>query len=1350
MARSGAMGTAPVLLMLTSAVLLCYALLSFLALPRLLDLQPGCRMAYMRPSYVSHNEALRMHSRSSSPVMHKYSLLEYREAGVKHGIGRRSAMPALFIPGNAGSYGQVRSLASSGAYQYYRLNVPVSGPGRDDPNVEWVDAPGPIDWYALDFNEDFSAFHGQTLRDQAFFVNEAIHYLRSLYPGMDDQMLRGEEKNTTVVLVGHSMGGVVARLTQRLPNYVPRSVDTIVTLSTPHAFPPVPFDRSVERVYNMVNDKWTLPEEEPLLLSVAGGVLDTQLSSDASSLSLAHIQAPVARLSTFTTALAMLWSSVDHLAVVWCDQLRYKIARGLLLDYKFFGKESEHRALPLVRIERREMWRKLLGVSNDAATPEERHMEAQAAQQGPLRLRDLSPSMGRDTEGQEGVLMHQPGAELHAVLTSPGPRATHDWHVQPDETVSFELLTNLCVGASANRGAPVQQDIELVTQVCFRSILPSNPTQLKKAYCQVVLPNAYETLPASPPPHDPSIEAGPFPNASLLYEVPSTSIKRLHFSADYLRENHVTFIRLERNLNAATYSGDNTLHRQTLLTSGWVDEEAIPLRGVPWLGRRSWDLPGTDVTKLLSFLASDGHGPRWQWLWPDVDSSLVVYDLELEPAPCALRFNYTMAPRTAPMLRVTNRATSDARTYPSLDVMSTVRVPVALHGSAPFMPRAQRPQRGTLLELWVPDDFRGTVFTSTYGRTCPLPYRRVQLRVNWRGSAALLVLRYRFALLVWPVAVLAVAHALFFTGAHAMPIDALCALTTRRTLGMLLGAPLFLQGAVRVAEALHLPGRWYALGIGTTDARFALLGPVLMLVAYGMTLVVALLTELGLHLAYVGLARFAPRWVSSWAARPALPETSLPSRSEMMQWATQRRTLLSAGLLVSCWVLLPYQVLIVACFLVHCTTLLGSYIACQEAERQPRRVEEWEVNVPPHETQQVRTIRALQTRYAQHSWLHLFLAWMLPLHLPALVVWVRNVNIGVRMGLSRTQHSIGASVGVLAIVYLYASSKVYERPKSERYTRVTRAMYFALFLASLVYGIRFAYVQYEVFQVVLVWEVAHRLYALHTRPAPVQATQEEREIFVLEPMHLALPPALQNAGVAPNEHASAPVRTTSDECASVPASVASDASHERKPVDDAERRTLQEQLEQTLETYLATLEAYMDARARAASALSAGFVQLSRAKFVLGGAFGQRVSQDAYDARMKASVRWVEDRLQRADPAAAPAQLIDTADVKDERTSGLRRRTASKDAPSQTAENDAEKSEDHPAPHGFDALYQFSGLPPPALRASQQHFRDALAALLDARAAPKYNTDDQAVLPLQHRLQALEAQIAEYRKALRT
>ncbi|WFC95224.1 GPI inositol deacylase [Malassezia brasiliensis] len=1332
MARSGAMGTAPVVLVLTSAVLLCYALLSFLALPRQLNLQPGCRMAYMRPSYVSHNAALRMHSRSSSPVMHKYSLLEYREGGVKHGTGRHSAMPALFIPGNAGSYGQVRSLASSGANQYYRSNVPASGPGRDDPNEEWKDARGPIDWYTLDFNEDFSAFHGQTLHDQAFFVNEAIHYLRSLYPGQDDQMLRGEEKNVTVALVGHSMGGIVARLTQHLPNYVPRSVDTIVTLSTPHAYPPVPFDRSVERVYNIVNSKWTLPEEEPLLLSIAGGVLDTQLSSDASSLSLADIQAPVARLSTFTTSLAMLWSSVDHLAVVWCDQLRYKIARGLLLDYWFFGKESEHRAEPLVRIERREMWRKLLGMSNDAASPGERHMEAQVAQQGPMRLRDLSPPMGRDTEGKEGVLMHQPGAELHAVFTSPGPRATHDWHVQPDETLSFELLTNLCVGTSANRGAPVKQEIELVTQVCFRSILPSNPTQLKKAYCQVMLPNAYETLPASPPPHDPSIDSGPFPNASLLYEVPSTSIKRLHLSADYLRENHVTFIRLERSLNAAMYSGDHTLHRQTLLTSGWVDEEAIPLRGVPWLGRRTWELPGTDVTKLLSFFTPDGHGPRWQWFWPDVDSSLVAYDLELEPAPCALRFNYTMAPRTAPMLRVTNRATNDARIYPSLDVSSTVRMPVALHGSAPFMPRAPRPQRGTLLELWVPDDFRGTVFTSTYGRSCPLPYGRVQLRVNWRNSAALLVLRYRFALLIWPVAVLAAAHALFFTGAHPMPIDALCALTTRRTFGMLLGAPLLLQVVARVAEALHLPGLWYAAGIGTTDARFALLGPMLMLIAYGMTLIVALLTELSLHLAYVGLARFIPRRVSSWAASSAPAETSLPSRTEMMQWATQRRTLLSAALLVSCWVLLPYQVLILACFLVHCTTLLSSYIACQEAENQPRSIEEWEARVAPHETQQVRTIRALQTRYAQHSWLHLFLVWMLPLHLPALVVWVRNVNIGVRMGLSRTQHSIAASLAVLAIVYLYANAKVYERPQNERYTRVTRGMYLALFLASLVYGIRFAYIQYEVFQVVLAWEVAHRLYALHTRPAPVPATQEEREIFVLEPMHLALPRALQEAGSVPNqqEHVSTSSTLT--------------------PMDDTERRALQMELEQTLESYLATLEAYMDARTRTASALAAGFVQLSRAKFVLGGAFGQRVSQDAYDARMKASVRWANGRLQRTDPSTAPALLMEPVDAKDDRSAGLRRRTINSGVTSQTAEDDAEKSQDSPAPHGFDALYQFSGLPPPALRASQQHFRDALVMLLDGQAVKNHGTGEHAVLPLQHRLEALEARIIEYRKALRT
>lgn len=1332
MVRSAAraLGATPVVVMVMGGLLLCYGLLAFIALPSMLHIENGCRMSRMYPSYVSHNEALRLHSRSASPVMSKYSLLEYREWDErKRPIGEKSAMAALFIPGNAGSYGQVRSMASSGATQYWVTTAPIHGPERDKPQEEWKDGPGPVDWYTLDFNEDFSAFHGQTLRDQAYFVNEVVHYLRSIYPAPDSEKMRVDERNVTVSLVAHSMGGIVARLAPYLPNYVPGSIDTIITLSTPHAFPPVPIDRSLEGVYEQVNHQ-PPPHDEPapLLISLAGGVLDTQLSSDASALALAGIQTPLTRISSFTTALSMLWSSVDHLAAVWCDQLRYKIARGLLLDYKYFGKVAEERNEPDERIERHELWRKLLGVPLDGATAEEVHLDAIAAQIGPPPLRDLSPRFERKGEGDTNVFKPQPGTEIHQIVQGPGPRTVHEWPVQPDESLSFELLTNLGVGPSPNTGPSVMQAIELVTVLCQRTITLDDPTKMGRAWCHAVLPTHYESLPPSPAPQNAPQYLMDFPNASLVYESPPASIKRLRLSADFLRENHIHFIRTEHRLQDGAYAGVGSLHNQTLLTSGWDEEDVPVLPGAPFAGSKTWALPGMDLPNLLSSQTPEGHGPHWSWVWPQVDSSLLAYDLELEPAACALNPNVTFVPRTAPILRVSNRVTKDARVYPSLDVTKKVRVPMALHGNAPFMPRSRRGSGGTLLELWVPDRFEGTVFSNTYNMKCPLPFDRVRLRVRWRASAALLVLRYRFALLAWPIAVLALAHTRFFASNQMMPTDALGGLATRRSMLGLLSAPFWVQLAARTAEAIGMHGRWYSLGVGTTDLRFALLGPLLMFLAYAMAMLLALVSEMSVHLLYHALLRYAPHWVPLLAASPALPATKLPSRAELMQWAKDRRTIASVALLVGCWIVLPYQVLVLSGFLMHLVTLFGSYIAWQEAEKAPRAAQpaEWETDVAPHETQHARTLRALQSQHAQHAWLHLFLMWMLPLHIPILVVWVRNVNVSIRMGLTRTEHGIAASMFLLALVYLYASPTLYERPKHKRYMHITKGVYMVLFATSLVYGIRFTYTQYEVFQLVLAWEVLHRLYALYALPPPPEVRQGEREIFVLEPVHSALPDAVQGPEDVP----------------SITASLATPA-----PESDTARA---DRLDEAWAAYLATLEEYLAARAAMSTSIAAGFTQLAKAKVALGGSFGMRVSQDMYDARMKARVHVndghlepVQDERVQGEPVASTSET------------GLRRRRAAASNEDATEKPAAENAAETPskeeaaepkeaparAPIGFDPLFQFSGLPPPSLRSAQQHFRDALATLVDTQTPIASVSSTDAISTLQQRLVDLENKI---------
>jgi glycosylphosphatidylinositol deacylase len=236
----------------------------------------------------------------------------------------------LFIPGNAGSYKQVRPLGAEAAWHYQdvvRYDEGASKAGKR-----------PLDFFTVDFNEDFTAFHGQTLLDQAEYLNDAITFILSLYH-TPSRSLRDSDlpDPTSVIIVGHSMGGMVARTMLTMPNYQSKSINTIVTLAAPHARPPVSFDGDIVRTYKGVNDYWRhaysqrWPIDNPLghvtLISIAGGGLDTIVPSDFASI--ASLVPETHGFTVFTSSMPNVWTGMDHLAITWCDQARKSVVRAL-------------------------------------------------------------------------------------------------------------------------------------------------------------------------------------------------------------------------------------------------------------------------------------------------------------------------------------------------------------------------------------------------------------------------------------------------------------------------------------------------------------------------------------------------------------------------------------------------------------------------------------------------------------------------------------------------------------------------------------------------------------------------------------------------------------------------------------------------------------------------------------------------------------------------------------------------------------------------------------------------------------------------------------------------------------
>ncbi|XP_052530992.1 GPI inositol-deacylase isoform X2 [Tympanuchus pallidicinctus] len=188
-----------------------------------------------------------------------------------------TGIPILFLPGNAGSYKQVRSLGSIALRK-----------------AEDLDFKYHFNFFSVNFNEELVALYGGTLQRQTKFVHECLKVILKLYKGQ-------EFAPTSVAIVGHSMGGLVARALLTLKNFKPELINLLITQATPHVAPVMPLDRYLTDFYTAVNNHWTLKAQDLrnlTTLSVAGGFRDYQSS-----------------------AVPRAWASTDHLSIVWCKEL---------------------------------------------------------------------------------------------------------------------------------------------------------------------------------------------------------------------------------------------------------------------------------------------------------------------------------------------------------------------------------------------------------------------------------------------------------------------------------------------------------------------------------------------------------------------------------------------------------------------------------------------------------------------------------------------------------------------------------------------------------------------------------------------------------------------------------------------------------------------------------------------------------------------------------------------------------------------------------------------------------------------------------------------------------------------
>lgn len=122
--------------------------------------------------------------------------------------------------------------------------------------------------------------------------------------------------------MGHSMGGVVATSLLPSPN-----ISAVITMSTPHKIPPARFDRRIADIYE--HNKATLTTADTPILSLCGGATDLLVPSESCILP-DVTNGNFYRRTIFSSALEGCWTGVGHQVMVWCHQVRWRVARAAL------------------------------------------------------------------------------------------------------------------------------------------------------------------------------------------------------------------------------------------------------------------------------------------------------------------------------------------------------------------------------------------------------------------------------------------------------------------------------------------------------------------------------------------------------------------------------------------------------------------------------------------------------------------------------------------------------------------------------------------------------------------------------------------------------------------------------------------------------------------------------------------------------------------------------------------------------------------------------------------------------------------------------------------------------------
>ena len=907
-----------------------------------------------------------------------------------------------------------------------------------------------LDFFTTDFNEEFTAFHGQTLLDQAEYLNDAVAYILSLYHDPKrSKRDAGLPDPTSVIIVGHSMGGIVARTMLVMPNYQSNSINTIITMSTPHARAPVSFDSGIVSTYKTINDYWRQAysqkwaSDNPLwhvtLISIAGGGLDTIVPSDYASLS--SLVPDTHGFTVFTSGVPNVWTGTDHLSIIWCDQLSRVIPRALIeaVDVTRPGQTKP-------RAERMRIFKKWF------LTGMERVAEKTLPQKEPTTLLTMEDNSNSILTAGEKLTVRK--------LSKSGKPKAYLLPVPPQtipENAKFTLLTDQTLDEAGAHGT---------LEVLFCSVYPLHPGQSAQLFSMNMDLSGSTSG---------STRLACKNAASDVIKLPASTMAS-HFSWDDAKP----FSYLQYDLEQMTeHQFVAVVDKGKSQSPGWVLAE---------FGDNAHSIINSGVgmkrlltTGLHSTLPA-GRPLVTDVRIPAVHSSLLAYKLKLGSSSCG-----DSSPLFTPLLRQYLTEPFESKFF-----VNVKETDINIHGIAPFMPPALRAHAmtdGMSLQIWSDPSCSSSI--------------DLNLQVDFIGSLGKLVMRYRTVFPAIPLVIIALVlrkqfmihdqSGIFMTFTEGLD------LCLRSSLPILLLAMTFLS--MSLASSSSHPGGSTSAGIfhwrknstesaidytkndlllGSQDPFFWFLIPLFGLVSAGVCVLVNYAALLLTHLccfAYKALTAW-PSWFKGDDRRYALlrsnPESAannrLPRRNLCPAFSStspRRRIIITSALLFMVSTIIPYQfAYMVACIaqLATCTRALRVAIDTVCPLSSFRR----QLEVIADFFSQNSTSHYCFHNYA-HSILVLML-WVLPINIPVLVVWVHNLAVHWLTPFS-SHHNVLSIMPFILLVETLTRGKMIPRLHN-KFRHVTNIMFFFLAVYAALYGVTFAYQLHHLANLICAWLVA--------------------------------------------------------------------------------------------------------------------------------------------------------------------------------------------------------------------------------------------------------------------------------------